>query len=102
STCKISGCLSYRILDSGPDGTQTTLTSKQSVTQAINVLSRSLEKGYTPEEIINQSIASGWQGIFEPKTPKGKSQPRPQHRAMQENFTTKDYGQTEMPSWAQE
>ncbi|MEB0898260.1 hypothetical protein AB2881_27095, partial [Escherichia coli] len=25
-TCKISGCLSYRILDSGPDGTQTTLT----------------------------------------------------------------------------
>ncbi|HAM4984850.1 TPA: hypothetical protein IBZ76_000900 [Escherichia coli] len=28
STCKISGCLSYRILDSGPDGTQTTLTLK--------------------------------------------------------------------------
>jgi hypothetical protein len=28
STCKISGCLSYRILDSGPDGTQTTLTKK--------------------------------------------------------------------------
>ncbi|SMZ46317.1 FIG00637867: hypothetical protein [Escherichia coli] len=28
STCKISGCLSYRILDSGPDGTQTTLTNK--------------------------------------------------------------------------
>lgn len=51
------------------------IKSKQSVTQAINVLSRSLEKGYTPEEIINQSIASGWQGIFEPKTPKGKSQP---------------------------
>ncbi|CAM6467275.1 Replication protein [Escherichia coli] len=78
------------------------IKSKQSVTQAINVISRSLEKGYTPEEIINQSIASGWQGIFEPKTPKGKSQPRPQHRAMQENFATKDYGQTEMPSWAQE
>lgn len=78
------------------------IKSKQSVTQAINVLSRSLEKGYTPEEIINQSIASGWQGIFEPKTPKGKSQPRPQHRTMQENFATKDYGQTEMPSWAQE
>ncbi|HAN6466206.1 TPA: replication protein [Escherichia coli] len=78
------------------------IKSKQSVTQAINVLSRSLEKGYTPEEIINQSIASGWQGIFEPKTPKGKPQPRPQHRAMQENFAAKDYGQTEMPSWAQE
>ncbi|ELZ5574235.1 replication protein [Escherichia coli] len=78
------------------------IKSKQGVTQAINVLSRSLEKGYTPEEIINQSIASGWQGIFEPKTPKGKSQPRPQQRAMQENFAAKDYGQTEIPSWAQE
>lgn len=78
------------------------IKSEQSITQAINVLSRSLEKGYTPEEIINQSIASGWQGIFEPKTPKGKSQPRPQQRAMQENFAAKDYGQTEMPSWAQE
>ena len=30
STCKISGCLSYRILDSGPDGTQTTLTDDSS------------------------------------------------------------------------
>mgnify|MGYP000943000422 CR=1 FL=1 len=78
------------------------IKSKQSVTQAINVLSRSLEKGNPPEENINQSIARGRQGIFEPKTPKGKSQPRPQHRAMQENFATKDYGQTEMPSWAQE
>ena len=29
STCKISGCLSYRILDSGPDGTQTTLTKEK-------------------------------------------------------------------------
>ncbi|WP_252497248.1 hypothetical protein [Escherichia coli] len=29
STCKISGCLSYRILDSGPDGTQTTLTDAE-------------------------------------------------------------------------
>ncbi|MEP9337942.1 hypothetical protein ABKU20_23245, partial (plasmid) [Enterobacter asburiae] len=31
STCKISGCLSYRILDSGPDGTQTTLTTQLAV-----------------------------------------------------------------------
>ena len=31
STCKISGCLSYRILDSGPDGTQTTLTLNMDV-----------------------------------------------------------------------
>ncbi|ASG50419.1 hypothetical protein CES94_16935 [Escherichia coli] len=31
STCKISGCLSYRILDSGPDGTQTTLTKVECI-----------------------------------------------------------------------
>ncbi|WP_289627016.1 FimD/PapC C-terminal domain-containing protein, partial [Escherichia coli] len=33
STCKISGCLSYRILDSGPDGTQTTLTDNVDLEQ---------------------------------------------------------------------
>lgn len=78
------------------------IKSMQSVTLAINVLSRSREKGYTPEEIINQSIASSWQGIFEPKQPKGQQQFRSQQRAMQESFATKDYGQTDIPSWAQE
>lgn len=78
------------------------IKSMQSVTLAINVLSRSREKGYTPEEIINQSIASSWQGIFEPKQPKGQQQFRSQQRAMPESFATKDYGQTDIPSWAQE
>ena len=78
------------------------IKSMQSVTLAINVLSRSRDKGYTPEEIINQSIASGWQGIFEPKQPKGQQQFRSQQRAMPESFATKDYGQTDIPSWAQE
>lgn len=78
------------------------IKSMQSVTLAINVLSRSREKGYTPEEIINQSIASGWQGIFEPKQQKGQQQFRSQQRAMPESFATKDYGQTDIPSWAQE
>lgn len=78
------------------------IKSMQSVTLAINVLSRSREKGYAPEEIINQSIASSWQGIFEPKQPKGQQQFRSQQRAMPESFATKDYGQTDIPSWAQE
>lgn len=78
------------------------IKSMQSVTLAINVLSRSREKGYTPEEIINQSIASSWQGIFEPKQPKGQAPFRSQQRAMPESFATKDYGQTDIPSWAQE
>lgn len=38
STCKISGCLSYRILDSGPDGTQTTLTLQLIVDNIYDVI----------------------------------------------------------------
>lgn len=44
STCKISGCLSYRILDSGPDGTQTTLTNALRVAEYI-ILSPLFESG---------------------------------------------------------
>ncbi|EAB1902372.1 replication protein [Salmonella enterica] len=40
--------------------------SQQTVTQAINLLDRCRLNGYTPEEIINRSIANGWQGLFEP------------------------------------
>lgn len=46
------------------------IKSMQTVTQTINLLGRSMELGYSPEEIINRSIASGWQGLFEPKQPK--------------------------------
>ncbi|HGE8458757.1 TPA: replication protein [Serratia marcescens] len=78
------------------------IKSMQSVTMAINVLLKSREKGYSPEEIINQSIASGWQGIFEPKVAKNHQPVRPNQRAIPENFATKDYGQTDIPSWAME
>ncbi|EBE8486762.1 replication protein [Salmonella enterica subsp. houtenae] len=42
------------------------IKSQQTVTQAINLLDRCRQNGYTPEEIINRSIANGWQGLFEP------------------------------------
>ncbi|EBU6613687.1 replication protein [Salmonella enterica subsp. enterica serovar Derby] len=42
------------------------IKSQQTVTQAINLLYRCRLNGYTPEEIINRSIANGWQGLFEP------------------------------------
>ncbi|EAM7341570.1 replication protein [Salmonella enterica] len=42
------------------------IKSQQTVTQAINLLDRCSLNGYTPEEIINRSIANGWQGLFEP------------------------------------
>lgn len=72
------------------------IKSQQTVTQAINLLDRCRQSGYPPEEIINQSIANGWQGLFEPKG--SKPQQRPQSRVT-ENFSGKDYGKTEMPSW---
>ncbi|WP_251907182.1 replication protein [Klebsiella quasipneumoniae] len=73
------------------------IKSQQTVTQAINLLDRCRLNGYSPDEIINQSIANGWQGLFEPKG--AKPQPRQQVRVA-ENFAGKDYGQTEIPSWA--
>ncbi|MBF8435355.1 replication protein [Klebsiella pneumoniae] len=75
------------------------IKSQQTVTQAINLLDRCRLNGYSPDEIINQSIANGWQGLFEPKG--AKPQPRQQVRVA-ENFAGKDYGQTEIPSWARD
>lgn len=70
------------------------IKSSQTVTQAINLLDRSRAKGATPEEIINQSIANGWQGLFEPKNSVVRS-----HAKLTEQFATKNYGQTETPAW---
>ena len=75
------------------------IKSQQTVTQAINLLERCKNNGYQPEEIINQSIANGWQGLFEPKG--GRQSSRAPVRPA-ENFAGKDYGETEIPSWAQE
>lgn len=75
------------------------IKSQQTVTQAINLLERCKCSGYQPEEIINQSIANGWQGLFEPK---GAKQPSRAPSRVSENFAGKDYGQTEIPSWARD
>lgn len=75
------------------------IKSQQTVTQAINLLDRCRLNGYAPEEIINRSIANGWQGLFEPNV--AKPQPSQQVRVA-ENFAGKDYGQTEIPSWARD
>lgn len=79
------------------------IKSKQTVTQAINLLSRCHEKGHPSEKIINNSIANGWTGLFEPKQP--KVIPRQNNgpaRAVAERFSEKDYGQTQVPEWARE
>ncbi|KMK11123.1 replication protein [Pluralibacter gergoviae] len=73
------------------------IKSQQTITQAINLLDRCRLSGYLPEEIINQSIANGWQGLFEPKSAKQTSRLQPR---ITENFAGKDYGTTEIPEWA--
>ncbi|HBX6146406.1 TPA: replication protein [Klebsiella pneumoniae] len=72
------------------------IKSQQTVTQAINLLYRCRLNGYSPEEIINQSIANGWQGLFEPK---GARPQRRQESRVTERFADKDYGKTEIPDW---
>ncbi|WP_131025468.1 replication protein [Klebsiella variicola] len=72
------------------------IKSQQTVTQAINLLDRCRLNGYSPEEIINQSIANGWQGLFEPK---GAKPHRRQESRVTERFADKDYGKTEIPDW---
>lgn len=72
------------------------IKSQQTVTQAINLLDRCRLNGYSPEEIINQSIANGWQGLFEPK---GARPQRRQESRITERFADKDYGKTELPDW---
>ncbi|HIH5382289.1 TPA: replication protein [Escherichia coli] len=72
------------------------IKSQQTVTQAINLLDRCRLNGYSPEEIINQSIANGWQGLSEPK---GARPQRRQESRVTERFADKDYGKTELPDW---
>lgn len=72
------------------------IKSQQTVTQAVNLLDRCRLNGYSPDEIINQSIANGWQGLFEPK---GARPQRRQESRVTERFADKDYGKTEIPDW---
>ncbi|WP_312631669.1 replication protein [Pantoea piersonii] len=79
------------------------IKSQQTVTQALNLLDRSRAKGFPPEDIINKSIANGWQGLFEPDNSRGPArQQSAPSRAVAERFSEKDYGSTQMPSWAED
>lgn len=79
------------------------IKSQQTVTQALKLLSRCYDKGHTPEDVVNNSIANGWTGLFEPKQTKLPLRPNTgPARAVAERFNEKDYGQTQMPEWARE
>lgn len=76
------------------------IKSQMTVTQAIKLLGKCRESGYQPEEIINASIANGWQGLFEPQQPARPQQAKSQ--AIAHNFSDKDYGTTQIPDWAKD
>ncbi|WP_313486717.1 replication protein [Atlantibacter hermannii] len=58
------------------------IKSMQTVAQAINLLDRCIAKGYSSEEIINRSIANGWQGLFEPEQSKNTATSRYQSQSL--------------------
>ncbi|WP_435369061.1 replication protein [Photorhabdus laumondii] len=55
--------VSYRQQSGKPIKTQIT------VTKAFNFLKECFEEGHDPADVINTSIANGWQGLFKPKYP---------------------------------
>lgn len=55
--------VSYRQQSGKPIKTQIT------VTKALNFLKECFDDGHDPADVINTSIANGWQGLFKPKYP---------------------------------
>ncbi|HGJ5883894.1 MAG TPA: replication protein, partial [Arsenophonus sp.] len=76
------------------------IKSQQTVIQAIKLLGKCRDNGHQPEEIINASIANGWQGLFEPNQP-GRTQQTKSH-SVADSFADKDYGEPQLPDWARE
>ncbi|WP_135678645.1 hypothetical protein [Arsenophonus nasoniae] len=62
------------------------------VDQTIKLLTKCRDRGYSPEDIINTSIANGWQGLFEPKeTQTQKSRYRFKDIPKMDVFITDDF-----------
>ncbi|WP_334472396.1 hypothetical protein [Arsenophonus sp. PmNCSU2021_1] len=76
------------------------IKSQQTVIQAIKLLGKCRDNGHQPEEIINASIANGWQGLFEPQHP-ARTQQAKTH-SVADSFADKDYGEPQLPDWARE
>lgn len=57
--------------------------------------SKMLEEQANPEQVINQSIMNGWQGLFPDKTKSpGKT------KLISTSFANQNYGETTKPDWA--
>ncbi|OTA16053.1 replication protein [Xenorhabdus beddingii] len=58
----------------------------------INLLKECYDAGYSPSEVINPSIANGWQGLFQPKyPPKTRSVNRIAQPVRTEQFISEDF-----------
>lgn len=66
------------------------IKSKRTLDGQIKLLTECYELGFSPEEIINNSVTNGWQGLFKPKTPYQKPnriiQPSQTQEFIPENF----------------
>ncbi|ASV33891.1 replication protein [Candidatus Hamiltonella defensa] len=74
------------------------IKSQMTVTQAIKRLGQCRNNGHQPEEIINTSIANGWQGLFEPQ--KAARTQQAKLHSVTDGFADKDHGITQIPDWA--
>ena len=72
------------------------IKSQQTVTRAINLLDRCRLNGYSPEEIINQSIANGWQDSLSRKLPSRSAGRSP---ASLSDSLTKITAKLKFPDW---
>lgn len=52
------------------------MKSERTVTAAFKLLKECLDEGHNPADIINTSIANGYQGLFKPKFPARKNLPQ--------------------------
>ncbi|MGA8120852.1 replication protein [Rouxiella badensis] len=53
--------------------TKKPIKTERAVSMAFKLLKECLDEGYNPTDVINASIANGWQGLFKPKFPARKN-----------------------------
>lgn len=53
--------------------TKKSIKTERAVSMAFKLLKECLDEGHNPTDVINASIANGWQGLFKPKFPARKN-----------------------------
>ena len=61
-----------------------------SASKTFEVLAKAKASGHNPVELIEKAIASGWQGVFIPDTPAGRSSTDPRPKPAEEFYVAPD------------